>query len=157
MPDEDLNKPVPADLHGRNSRHAQDVAVTQLDEALRLSRSAGHRRTEAQATYRMGEALVAQGKLRAAGEALRGALTVVRDDGDRIGQLHVLRSLSRMHLTLSQLANAEYCGREAMTLAREVGDQQTADQIHSELVTIVARTGARAMDCDLQGSWGHCR
>ncbi|HEX5115459.1 MAG TPA: BTAD domain-containing putative transcriptional regulator [Pseudonocardiaceae bacterium] len=118
-----------------------DTAVTQLEEALRLSGLAGHRRTEAQAMYRMGEALVARGELRAAGETLRGALAMVRDDGDRMGQMHVLRGLGRMHLALGQLANAEYCAREAMALAREVGDRQTADQIRSELATVLARLG----------------
>jgi CHAT domain-containing protein/tetratricopeptide (TPR) repeat protein len=120
-------------LRAEFSAEANAEAVSKYEQALRLWRTAGDRRAEAETLRDIGEVLRERGQRTAATERLLEALEANRQTGDARQQGRILNDLGYLHALMGDYLKAvSECSR-ALALGREEGDRHNEAQALSNI------------------------
>ncbi|HEV2450674.1 MAG TPA: BTAD domain-containing putative transcriptional regulator [Streptosporangiaceae bacterium] len=99
-----------------------EVVTEFFDQALVTCQTLPAPRIVAQTEHRLGEFFLRQGDLERAERTFRFVLQLVREEGDRVGEIHALRSLGVTRTRQEQYAVAENDLHAALSLSGRLGD-----------------------------------
>lgn len=118
-----------------------DVAEEMLNDALVICQEEHCLRVETQAQFRFAELYLGTDKIELARQILHRVLLIVRDNGDRIGEVYALYGLGTVRHREGRLDNAETALLHALALARGVGERWVEGQVLYSLAEIALAKG----------------